>query len=75
MFLTSTAQKPPGSLGEHRKPEGEQEVFQHLDISRRGPALDLTLTRDVADVEHRRMGKADSLQESGELADIAGQAC
>lgn len=49
------------STGEHRQPEGEEEVFEDLDVGRDRGAPDLALARDVGHVERSGVHPEDGL--------------
>jgi TorA maturation chaperone TorD len=60
----------PGAFGEHRKAKRQQEVFENLKVTSDSFALDLTLTRHIADVEDRSMGKTDYFENARKTPNV-----
>src|SRR5262245_22737692 len=60
-----------GASGKDQEAKGQEQVFQHFQIPCHGLALDLTLARDVADVEHRCVRETHRFQKAGKAPNVA----
>jgi hypothetical protein len=56
---------------EHREPDGEEQVLQHLEPPLHHAALDAAVLRDGGHVERRRLTEGRRLEEAGEPGQVA----
>ena len=57
-----------------RQPPPEKNILQDAKVTLHDLPFDLALAGDVADVQHRRVRKADGFQKAGEAPDIPDEA-